>query len=176
MEESESERQVRVSLPYVERNALYKIEKPYSSNFDVSRFPGAKSTNHKIQRYDLVIHDIRHQDQRFTLASNGFEHIKAETGIDATNCDNDDFLSGKCRSDIIVILRQSFPCYTRVLYLDHQVRKRSALFPTKPGQLVKYLQPAAMPHVDFTSRGSFIRMSHFFPKDMYEEKSFDLIK
>jgi hypothetical protein len=176
MMESASQNQIRASLPYLERSPLYEIEKPYSSNFDVSGFPGARATNHKIQRYNHIVHDIRHQDQRFTLASNGFEHIKAETGINATNCDNADFLSAKCKSDIGVILRQNFPYYSKILYLDHQVRKRSALFPSKPGQLVKYLQPAAMPHIDFTSRGAFIRMSHFFSKDMYEEKSFDLIK
>jgi hypothetical protein len=49
------------------------------------------------------------------------------------------------------VLRMRFPEYKRLLYLDHQIRKRSALFPGSPGVRVEHAQPATLPHSDFTA-------------------------
>lgn len=59
-----------------------------------------------------------------------------------------------------------------------QVRKRDASFPEKPGEVTNHAQPAALPHSDFSGRGSFLAMSQFFPgqERFFEHRDFDMIK
>ncbi|KAI1841739.1 hypothetical protein JX266_012107 [Neoarthrinium moseri] len=166
---------MNVVLPYLARDPLYKTEKPYATDFDVSTIPGAKDTNHKIELVEHTVHDARATSKSFSLEKNGFQFLKGQTCIDVTNCDDDNLIYTKFRPEIAAILRKHFPFYKSFRYLDHQVRKRSPLFPGSPGEPVNFAQPASLPHADFTTRGAVLRMAEKFPETVYCDMEYDLI-
>jgi hypothetical protein len=57
-----------------------------------------------------------------------------------------------------------------------QLRKRSPDFPSVPGAVAEFAQPAALPHCDFSPRGSLIRVSEVLPKEEFAGKEFDMLK
>ncbi|KAH6658974.1 hypothetical protein BKA67DRAFT_3001 [Truncatella angustata] len=166
---------MKVILPYLARDPLYKTEKPYATDFDVSAIPGAKNTNHVIELVEHTVYNARALAKHFILEENGFEFLKSQTCVDVANCDDEDLIYTKFRVEIEAILHEHFPYYKHFRYLDHQVRKRSALFPGSPGEQVRFAQPASLPHTDFTTRGGFLRMAERFPKKVYCDEDFDLI-
>ncbi len=165
----------RVAMPYLARDPVYTTEKPFAAVFDVSGIPGAKPHNHVIELFQQDVHDARHFPP-FNLDENGFEFIKWPSSLNPSNCDDSDFVYANFRVEMEAALRSRFPWYKRLLYLDHQVRKRSTLFPGSPGARVSHAQPAALPHSDFTTQGAFIRMAEQFSDEMYQGKDFDMLK
>ncbi|KAK0730145.1 hypothetical protein B0H67DRAFT_560930 [Lasiosphaeris hirsuta] len=172
------ESRVHVDLPYLARSPLFQTEKPYATVFDVSGNPAATATNHVIELNEHDVVNARHLPEgTFSLEANGFEFLRRPNCLDASTAYDQDLVNTRFRQEMKDVLRSRFPQYTSIIYLDHTVRKRSPMFPSKPGTPVTSPQPAALPHFDFTTRGSFIRMSQLYPgePEVYQDREFDLI-
>ncbi|KAK4451997.1 hypothetical protein QBC34DRAFT_346246 [Podospora aff. communis PSN243] len=169
---------VHVDLPYLSRSPLYKTEKPYATVFDVSDNPKATATNHIIELSPQDVYDARNLPEgTFSLEKNGFEFLKRPNCLNASNAFDQDLIYNKFRLEMKEVLQKRYPQYRSIIYLDHTVRKRSPLFPGRPGMPVTFPQPAALPHFDFTTQGSFLRMSLVYPgePEVYQDREFDLI-
>ncbi|KAK5652364.1 hypothetical protein OQA88_10556 [Cercophora sp. LCS_1] len=170
---------VHVKLPYLARSPLYGEEKPYAVVYDVSNIPSAKQTNHDIELApQTVINARRFPAGTFTLERNGFEFLLNQpNSLDASNAHDQKQVYNVFRLEMKEVLRRQFPAYRSIIYVDHTVRKRSPLFPSRPGMPVDFPQPAALPHSDFTTRGSFMRMAQLYPgePEIYQDREFDLI-
>ncbi|KAH6640337.1 hypothetical protein F5144DRAFT_560035 [Chaetomium tenue] len=172
------ESKVHVPIPYLTKSPLYKTEKPYAAVYDVKDIPGAKATNHVIELMPQDVHNARDiPPGTFTLEKNGFEFLKRSNCLDVSNIDDEDLIYNKFRVEMEDTLRSRFPQYRDIIYLDHSIRKRSPMFPGTPGQPVTFPQPAALPHFDFTTHGSFLRMALMYPgePEVYQDRDFDLI-
>lgn len=119
-----SVREIQTSLPYLARDKLYDVEKPFGADFPVDRFDGGTLANHKFDSHPVVIHDVR-GSYEMTLEENGFRFIKASTlltAADATNARTpavDRYLN-----EIEVLLYAEFPEYERIEIMDFQVLHR----------------------------------------------------
>jgi hypothetical protein len=59
-----------------------------------------------------------------------------------------------------------------------QVRQRDERFPSEQPGLVKFQQPAAVPHADFTPDGAVVQLKNSFPgqEAHFMNKNFDMLK
>ncbi|KAI1083672.1 hypothetical protein F5B20DRAFT_415377 [Whalleya microplaca] len=170
-----SEDKMIVSLPYLSRDSTYLHEKPYAVDFDVSGIPGAKPTNHIIEFHSTLVRNGLLQPAKFTLQDNGFEFLKEKTSIDQSNAVDVGFLAQIYIFELMEILRRNFPEYREFRFVDYQVRKRSESFPEIPGAETAFAQPASLPHCDFSTRGSLIRLAQVLPEEKRASDEFDLI-
>lgn len=166
---------VPYDLPYLSRNELFTHQKPYSSVLDVSSIPGASPSNHVVGFFPKVIRDARASGSRFTLHTNGFEFLKETTNINPQNASDTGFVTGEYIPRLLEILKRNFPEYESFRVIDFQVRKRSEKFPAMLGAPTEFAQPAALPHCDFSTKGSFIRISEVLPEEDYAGKEFDML-
>jgi hypothetical protein len=108
-------------LPYLARDELFQREKPYSSVFDVGDVPNAKPSNHIIELHPKTIRDGRPQHRDFKLHTNGFQIIRAPTGIDPDKALDKTFLARTYVPQMRAILRKQFPEYKSIRFIDYQV-------------------------------------------------------
>ncbi|CAI6089576.1 unnamed protein product [Clonostachys chloroleuca] len=169
---------VTSTMPFLARNDLYKIEKPYGADFPVDGIKGASITNHIFDTVPINFHDARQLSVPLTLDDNGCCLIKAKTSLVAEDATNERSESmSRFTKEVMNIVKQNFPQYVEVKFADFQVRKRSAAFPDGHGQRVEFAQPAAVPHTDFSVAGALRRMAEILPgeEDQYIHREFDLI-
>jgi hypothetical protein len=61
---------IRAKIYFLEHSKLYETEKPYSLEFDAGILPSSNLISHKIE--DLLIHDLRGNEDKFNFEENGF--------------------------------------------------------------------------------------------------------
>ncbi len=115
-------RDVSSRMTFLSKNELYRVEKPYATDFPVDGIEGAVMTNHTFDIEPIIFHDARFVKEPFVLDRNGFCYIKAETslrGDDATPERTE--LMEQYMQEIADILLAKFPQYREVKGMDFQV-------------------------------------------------------
>lgn len=115
-------RDIESHMTFLSKNALYQTEKPYTTDFPVDGIEGAKITNHKYDTQPVIFHDARVAKESFALDRNGFCYIKAQTSLsdqDATPERTE--LMEQYMQEITNILRDKFPQYQEIRFMDFQV-------------------------------------------------------
>lgn len=112
---------VPVKLPYLKKDELYDLEKPYTTDFAVDHIPGAAFSNHRFDYENLCIADAKDDGTRFNLENNGFCFIKAKTSVSPNLADDDQYVKDVYFAEVEKVLHQTLPGYERIDYLDHLV-------------------------------------------------------
>jgi hypothetical protein len=70
-------------LYYLDRLALYEVEKPYFCHFPIENVEGATITNVQLSPYHVEIQDLRENDGDLCLETAGFEWLHMDDEFDA---------------------------------------------------------------------------------------------
>ncbi|KAI0545211.1 hypothetical protein F4679DRAFT_599885 [Xylaria curta] len=164
-------------MNYVARLKIFETEKAFFTDFPVSSIPGARQSNHQVERTPIQVHPIQDYS-RFDLNVNGFCVIRAETSLNSEQA----FTKSKdvkkaYWAQIERILEHRFPEYTRIEGFDFTVRKREHDFPAISRLYGDYEQPLNSPHIDWTAKGSELQMQDAFPGQdhSWRGKDYDII-
>ena len=77
-------------LYYLERDQLFKSEKPYAFKFPLKKAPLPSKDIHHIPVDDVKITDIRDNEQAFTFGGQGFTVMRLECGLEYNDYHNDE--------------------------------------------------------------------------------------
>lgn len=77
---------VRAKIYFLEHSKLYETEKPYSLEFDGGILPSSNLISHKIE--DLLIHDLRGNEDKFNFEENGFAILDIPSEMEYHDFDN----------------------------------------------------------------------------------------
>ncbi|KAK1770187.1 hypothetical protein QBC33DRAFT_530329 [Phialemonium atrogriseum] len=169
---------IETFIPFLSKEDLYKVEKPYGADFPVDNIEGAKITNHIFDIHPVRVHDVRGSPHELDLERNGACFIKAGVSLKAEEASiTMTPAMEKYIADVLTTLQKKFPGYVEIRLMDFQIRKRSVEFPHGHGKKVEFAQPATMPHTDFSVNGALMRMDDVFPnrKELYTGRDFDLL-
>lgn len=162
---------------YLARDDLYSREKPYSADFDVDGQNGARKSNLITTDCSVQVTPVTNRDV-FDINVNGFCVLKEDTSLtleDALNKPEEAEL--EYQAELERILHKHFPEYTRLEGLDFVVRRRHPHYPSERVETVKYEQPAAVAHSDYTPRGAIEQLKGSFPgqEAHFLDKEYDMI-
>lgn len=115
-----SAKDICTTFPYLARDALYRKEKPYASDFSVEDSE-VVLTNHIIDFMDSIVSDARPRRESFSLQLHGFCFLQASTSVDTHNAGDERFVEETYFDEIEAVLHDKFPEYSRLECLDYQV-------------------------------------------------------
>ncbi|OIW35446.1 putative CmcJ-like methyltransferase [Coniochaeta ligniaria NRRL 30616] len=169
METSNQDSRV-AQIVHIARDALYETEKPFAADFSA---PG-KSSNHIFDARDVVVKDARTRRARLTLDKNGFCLLESPTSLtfESLSLDGPDSACLAYYRQMEALVLERFPEYSKVVVLEHQLRKRHSGYPEAVNS--KHCQPARLVHRDFTTRGLFLRMDVSFPEQEKKYRNEDM--
>ena len=105
---------VNTTLKYIARDELYKSEKPFSAEFEVEKYAGAKETNHILVTQPVAVNAIEDSD-KFNLDIHGFCVINARTSLQAQDAlTRPGEVEDLYLNEIKDILQAHFPQYQRL--------------------------------------------------------------
>lgn len=105
---------IQTSLQYLARDKLYKVEKPYRTEFDIEEKGNVRSTNHIFATEEVEIHAIQPADN-FELEQNGFCVLDEKTSLDVEAAlTTPDSVESAYLQELEVILSRRFPEYKRL--------------------------------------------------------------
>ncbi|KAF2463448.1 uncharacterized protein BDR25DRAFT_245675 [Lindgomyces ingoldianus] len=142
-------------LQYLARLELYETEKPFLANFKVSN--GARSTNHIFEPKPVFVEDGH--GQPFSLDVNGFAFMKHETNLQPEDFSDADRVRSVYVDEINQFVRQKFPKYTDLVFLDFEVRRRDVSFLMDKLNKYPHAQPLRAAHVDMTTEGARLKIN-----------------
>jgi len=154
---------METSIPYLARDSIFDIEKPFDTDVPVNHIPGAFASNHITDERAVTIHPITDPSE-WDLEKHGFCFIRARTELKA-----EDALTRKREVqkeywfEIEALLHENFPQYSRIECYDCTVRKRDLDFPIKVRTYTDVEQPARRPHSDCSPRGAYLNLERVFP-------------
>jgi hypothetical protein len=152
---------VSTTVNFLAADELYQHEKPYILKFDPPLdFP---RTNHKIEKRDLCIKDIRGQEQDFSLPKNGFALMPLNTKLSYDDFDDDTKVTTVHFKEVAEGLQKLLGAF-RVQIFEHlvsnskasgissvlkcvKIRKRHVSFPMATGEQYSYNQPTTAAHI-----------------------------
>ena len=113
---------ISTTFPYLDRSTVYRSQKPFATDF-IPRNPNVPLSNHTFDYMDLVVTDAQPLRDCFSLEINGFCFLKSETALRDKNISVDDpeYVETHYFAEIEALLHRTFPEYTRLECLDHQV-------------------------------------------------------
>ncbi|KUJ22222.1 uncharacterized protein LY89DRAFT_290130 [Mollisia scopiformis] len=151
-----------VQITHIARDVLYETEKPYAADFSAPE----KTGNHIFEVKDILIKDARPNKDNFRLEKNGFCLLNSPilATFESLSYNESDVLAYYQQMEALVLER--FPEYSKVVVLEHQLRKRDVGYPEAVENT--YNQPARLVHHDFTTRGLVLRMKLSFPNKVNE--------
>jgi hypothetical protein len=123
MAEVASDDTIQTEIAYFSRDGLYDAEKPYTTSFPVDGIhdPDAKVDNHKFE-----LHTTRVQNARAALnpvlGVHGFQFLPWPTGLARADFDSSETIVTRYYAELAALLKDNFPQYKRVAFLDHAVR------------------------------------------------------
>lgn len=108
-------------ITFLSRHDLYKVEKPYCTDFPVDS-TDARMTNHQFDVRSVKIHDARKMQQALTLDRNGFCFVGAETSLRAEDATSErTAIMEAYTQEIASVVQANFPEYSEVRVMDFQV-------------------------------------------------------
>jgi len=155
------------TIGYLSRNELYATEKPYDVVFDTSDISDVKRTNHTYSHRKVQVHDLRDikPEKQPTLDINGFTWTKSASKLAYEDFGNDEIVRERYYPEVADMLRQQTGSrYAEIVILDHELRRREAVFPYQIGATTSHAQPLTLPHVDFSPHGAQIRLDRALAK------------
>jgi hypothetical protein len=123
---------------FLQRNALYDVEKPYSLRFTPpSAFPPSNINlaNKKINIKKVFEH--------------GFQLLPFQSQLPYAQFDDDDAVKRVYLREVANIIKD-FLGAQKVQIFEHTVRKRHSEFPISTGESYRWNQPTSIAHVDTT--------------------------
>ncbi|KAL6409725.1 putative CmcJ-like methyltransferase [Ilyonectria robusta] len=160
------------------RNPLQCTEKPYSADFAVDERNGAKRSNIITTDCDVQVRPVASRDV-FDMNANRFCILNEVTSLTLEDAlDRPEEAELKYHAELEQILHKHFPEYTRLEGLDFVVRRRHPHYPSDRVEFVKYEQPAAIAHSDYTPGGAIAQLKGSFPgqEAHFLDKEYDMIK
>ncbi|KID93397.1 hypothetical protein MAJ_10634, partial [Metarhizium majus ARSEF 297] len=168
---------LKTKVKYLARDDLYKAEKPYSADFDVDERNGAKRSNVVATECEVQAIPVTSQDA-FNLNINGFCILRENTSLKLDDAlDRPEEAERQYQAELEQILHKHFPEYTRFEGLDFVVRRRHPHYPSERVEVVKYEQPAAVAHSDYTPGGAIEQLKGSFPgqEAFFMGREYDMI-
>ncbi|KAF2736408.1 putative CmcJ-like methyltransferase [Polyplosphaeria fusca] len=139
---------IRASLTFLKPDPLHDHEKPYRLRYDPG--PGIPRTNcTTLSQENIVIKDIRGQEDAYSLDQNGFEVVELESELSPKAFLDIERVKDVWYDELSTMLKNRYGA-KRVEVLEHGIRRRHANFPISTGEDYEYLQPTSIIHVDFT--------------------------
>ncbi|KAH6982201.1 putative CmcJ-like methyltransferase [Ilyonectria sp. MPI-CAGE-AT-0026] len=172
-----SKRHAQGKVRYLARDDLYSTEKPYSADFAVDERNGAKRSNIITTDCDVQVRPVASRDV-FDMNANGFCILNEVTSLTLEDAlDRPEEAELKYHAELEQILHKHFPEYTRLEGLDFVVRRRHPHYPSDRVEVVKYEQPAAVAHSDYTPGGAIAQLKGSFPgqEAHFLDKEYDMI-
>jgi len=140
-------------MKYFSRDNKFDDEKPFILSFPVDGIPGAVSTNHEFVHAPTRIQALRALPTP-RLDTEGFTYLLLPTQLSYDDFASDENVCTTYFDEITAAIRTSFPHYKEIVYVDHQIRRRSPLFQAAGDTQLEPGQPSDKPHVDFTPDGA----------------------
>lgn len=168
---------LKTKVRYLARDDLYSAEKPYSADFAVDERNGAKRSNIITTDCDVQVMPVTNRDV-FDMNVNGFCILNEDTSLTLEDAlDRPEEAELKYHAELEQILHKHFPEYTRLEGLDFVVRRRHPHYPSERVEIVKYEQPAAVAHSDYTPGGAIQQLKGSFPgqEAHFLDKEYDMI-
>jgi hypothetical protein len=105
-------------------------EKPYIAAFPVDNIPGATPTNYALVPKETQVHDLRTRP-RPDINTEGFTYINRPTELSADDFTSDSNIRNKYFKEITAVIRELYPHYQEIVYVDHQVSRPDLMFETR---------------------------------------------
>lgn len=132
---------------FLQRNALYDVEKPYSLRFTPpSAFP---PSNIKLANHNITIKDVRTRHEPLDFFEHGFQLLPFQSQLPYAQFDDDDAVKRVYLREVANIIKD-FLGAQKVQIFEHTVRKRHSEFPISTGESYRWNQPTSIAHVDTT--------------------------
>jgi hypothetical protein len=132
---------------FLQRNALYDVEKPYSLRFTPpSAFP---PSNIKLANYNITIKNVRTRSEPLDFFHHGFQLLPFQSQLPYAQFDDDDAVKRVYLREVANLIK-TFLGARKVQIFEHTVRKRHAEFPISTGESYRWNQPTSIAHVDTT--------------------------
>ncbi|KAI9670068.1 MAG: hypothetical protein M1817_004548 [Caeruleum heppii] len=166
---------VRASITYLAHHESYQTEKPFNITCSIDHIPEAKSTNHVFDRREMLVQDVRGRPTP-DLDQAGFTLLNAPTALQPVDFDSPDLVQTRYFREIEKLILDTFPQYSSIMYLDHELRKRDVAFPEQDGKVTRFAQPLPLAHLDLTPKACRERLRGALDDESYrlsEEQAWD---
>jgi hypothetical protein len=132
---------------FLQRDALYEVEKPYSLRFTPSSaFP---PSNIKLANHNITVKDVRARSQPLEFFQNGMQLLTFQSQLPYAQFDDDEAVKRVYLREVANLIKD-FLGAQKVQIFEHTVRKRHAEFPISTGESYRWNQPTSIAHVDTT--------------------------
>jgi hypothetical protein len=112
---------VTTVMKYFSRDKKFIYEeKPYILSFPVDEIPGARSTNHEFVHTTTQIQALRALPMP-SLDIEGFTYLSLPTRLSCDDFALDENVHDIYFKEITTAIKELFPRYTDIVYVDHQV-------------------------------------------------------
>ncbi|KAI1359611.1 putative CmcJ-like methyltransferase [Xylaria arbuscula] len=168
---------LQTTVRYLDRDDLYRVEKPYSADFAVDEQNGAKKSNIITTDRHVEVAPVASRGE-FNININGFCILKENTTLTLEDAlERPEEAELKYQAELEKILHKNFPECTRFEGLDFVVRRRHPNYPSEKEETVKYEQPATVAHSDYTPEGAIQQLKGSFPgqEAYFLDKEYDMI-
>ena len=148
---------------FLQRDALYEVEKPYSLRFTPpSAFP---PSNIKLTNRNIIINDVRSRSEPLEFSRHGFQLLPFQSQLPYAQFDDDDAVKRIYLREVANLIKE-FLGAQKVQIFEHTVRKRHIEFPISTGESYRWNQPTSIAHVDTTTSWAVGMAKQLNPSNM----------
>lgn len=108
------------TIKYLQRDDLYKVQKPYETTFDTAEL-GGPATNHKFIEKNVIVRDAQRIRQSFYLDTNGFQFFRWTTDLSSLEFESDSSVVCRYYPEITKHVKEARPTSTHIHILSHAV-------------------------------------------------------
>ncbi|KAK3984185.1 hypothetical protein QBC44DRAFT_337448 [Cladorrhinum sp. PSN332] len=148
---------VTAVINYFSRDPKFQREKPYVTSFPVDDIEGASVSNHENEPVPVNMSDIRGLPPP-SLDREGFTILESPTSLTYDDFANRELVRSQYFAELREMLKKAFPHYRTLVFFDHEIRRRSPMYPKSVGATVEHAQPLAQTHVDYSPGGARCRL------------------
>jgi hypothetical protein len=134
---------IRTTAHFLERNQLYKTEKPYSLRFSPPEGFPRQST--KLEEHEIDVQDVRTAGP-LSYATEGCTVLDFQSLMEYDDYYDEEKVKDVYLREVANLLRDYFGA-SKVQIFEHRVRKRHVKFPLATGESYQYDQPTSVTHV-----------------------------
>lgn len=113
---------VHAEISYLARDEVYREEKPYAFTFAIPDIPHAKPSNHLSEPHPVLVNDVRGEGP-ISLEECGFTLLNHDSMLTPDDFESSDVIETSYYQELTTLIRGSFPQYTDLVFLDHEVRQ-----------------------------------------------------
>ncbi|KAH8592553.1 hypothetical protein B0O99DRAFT_743710 [Bisporella sp. PMI_857] len=143
---------VQTTAAYLARDPKHMAEKPYEIMYENDGV--VPQTNMSLEYNQILVHNFRPYQSSRDLVEYGFTLAKINCSLTAADFDNEESITTTYYPIIEKVLSQNFPEAAMVKIMEHNVRKRHALFSIETKEVFEFDQPSTVVHTDYSPQSA----------------------